>query len=65
MVDIVKRRKGSTCALFRGIGKMLVWGSTFTQRVGGANGWCVVCIRKRVENGVMMVCEMTNGRCEL
>jgi hypothetical protein len=30
-------------------------------------GWwvCVVSIGKAVENGVVMVCERTNGRCEL
>jgi hypothetical protein len=28
--------KGPTCALFKGIGKMLCWGSIFTQR---ARGW--------------------------
>ncbi len=34
-VDRVEGEKGSTCALFWGIGKMLGWGSTFIQRVGG------------------------------
>jgi hypothetical protein len=29
-VDIMEGGKGLTCALFRGIGKMLGWGSTFT-----------------------------------
>ncbi len=29
------------------------------------SGWCVVCIGKVVENGIMVVCEKTNGRCEL
>jgi hypothetical protein len=29
------------------------------------NGWCMVCIKKRVKNGVMLVCERTNGQCEL
>jgi hypothetical protein len=27
--------KGHTCALFKGIEKVLGWGFTFTQRVGG------------------------------
>ncbi len=31
--------------------------------MGGA--LCVVSIGKVVENGVMVVCEKTNGRCEL
>ncbi len=33
-------------------------------RVGvswGVGGWCVGCIGKVVENGVVMVCERTNG----
>ncbi len=25
----------------------------------------MVCIRKGVENGVVLMCERTNGRCEL
>jgi hypothetical protein len=29
-----EKGKGPTCALFSGIGKMLCWGSAFTQRVG-------------------------------
>jgi hypothetical protein len=33
--------------------------------VWGVGGWCVICIIQVVENGVMMVCERTNGRCEL
>ncbi len=33
--------------------------------VWGAGGWCMVCIGKVVENGAMVVCERTNGRCEL
>jgi hypothetical protein len=38
--------KGPTCAMFKGIGKLLCWGSTFTQRVGlvgGVSGWCMSC----------------------
>ncbi len=27
--------------------------------------WCVVCIRKGVENEIVVVCERTNGQCEL
>jgi hypothetical protein len=63
-VDIMEGGKGPTCALFRGIGKMLCWGSTFTWRprgwwgelMGGMGGWRVVGIGKLVENGVMVVC---------
>jgi hypothetical protein len=29
------------------------------------SGWYVVCIGKVVENGAMVVCERTTGRCEL
>ncbi len=35
------------------------------KMVWGVDGQCVVCIIKVVENGVVMVCERTNGRCEL
>jgi hypothetical protein len=39
--------KGPTCALFRGIGKVLCWGSIFIQKPGGlvkgTSGWSVVC----------------------
>ncbi len=28
---------------------------------GGVDGWCVVCIKKLVENGVVVVCEKING----
>jgi hypothetical protein len=31
----------------------------------GINGWCVVYIRKGMENGVVVVCERGNGQCEL
>jgi hypothetical protein len=31
------------------------------KMVWGVGGWCVVCIKKGVENGVVMVCERTNG----
>ncbi len=31
----------------------------------GVGGWNVVWIGKVVENGVVVVCERTNGRCEL
>jgi len=34
-VDGREGGKGLTCALFRGIGKMLGWGYTFTRRVRG------------------------------
>jgi len=30
--------KGRTCALFRGIVKVLCWGSIFTQRLGVGEG---------------------------
>jgi hypothetical protein len=39
-----------------------VW---FIKMVWGIGGWCMVCIGKKVENGVMVVCEKTNGQCEL
>ncbi len=35
------------------------------KMVWGVDGWCVVCIIKVVENGVLMMCERTNGQCEL
>jgi len=31
----------------------------------GVGGWCVVCIGNVMDNGIMVVCEKTNGRCEL
>jgi hypothetical protein len=40
-------------------------GAWVVKMVWGVGGWCVVCIRKVVENGVMVVCERTNGQCEL
>jgi hypothetical protein len=43
-VDIMEGRKGLTCALFKGIGKVLGWGSTFTLRITvGRGNWWVVC----------------------
>jgi hypothetical protein len=39
--------------------------SWVVKMVRGVGGWCVVCIRKVAENEVMVVCERTNGRCEL
>jgi hypothetical protein len=45
--DRMEGGKGLTCALFRGIRKMLCWGFTFTQRaeglVGRISGWCMSC----------------------
>jgi len=29
--------------------------------VGGVGGWCMVCIRKGVENEVVVLCERTNA----
>jgi hypothetical protein len=40
-------------------------GAWVVKMVWWVGGWCVVCIGKVVENGVVMVCEKTNGRCEL
>jgi hypothetical protein len=40
-------------------------GAWVVKMVWGFGGWCVVCIGKVVENGVMVVCERTNGQCEL
>jgi hypothetical protein len=42
------------------VGGLLKW---YGGLVGGA--LCVVSIGKVVENGVMVVCEKTNGQCEL
>jgi hypothetical protein len=42
----MERGKGLTCALFKGIRKMLGWGFTFMKGWGlvrGANGWCMIC----------------------
>ncbi len=39
-----------------------VW---FVKMVWGVGGWCVVCIRKGVGNGAMVVYERANKRCEL
>ncbi len=39
-----------------------VW---FVKIIWGVGGWCAVCIRKRVENKVVVVCERENGQCEL
>jgi hypothetical protein len=33
----MEREKGPTCALFKGIGKMLDWGFTFTRKAGYRN----------------------------
>jgi hypothetical protein len=35
-----------------------VW---FVKMVWKINEWCVVCIGKGAENGVVLVCEKTNG----
>ncbi len=35
-----------------------VW---FVKMVWEISEWCVVCIGKGVENGVVLVCEKTNG----
>ncbi len=41
-------------------------GSTwFIKMVWGVGEWCMVCIGNGVETGVVVVCEKTNGRCEL
>ncbi len=40
-------------------------GAWFVKIVWGVGGWCVVCIGKGVENGVVVVYEITNGQCEL
>ncbi len=32
---------------------------------GGVGGSCVVCIKKLVENGVVVVCEKINGQSKL
>jgi hypothetical protein len=42
-----------------------VGGAWVVKMVWGVGGWCVVCIGKVVENGVVIVCERTNGRYEL
>ncbi len=39
--------------------------SWVVKMVWGVGGWCVVYIRKVVGNGVVVVCERTNWRCEL
>jgi hypothetical protein len=31
----------------------------------GNNAWCMVCIGKGMENGVVVVCERGNEQCEL
>ncbi len=36
--DRMEKGKGFTCALFRGIEKVLGWGSTFTRNVGVGKG---------------------------
>jgi hypothetical protein len=36
--DKVEGGKGSTCAFFKGIKKVLGWGSTFTHRIKGRWG---------------------------
>jgi hypothetical protein len=43
----------------------LVRGVWVVKMVWGIGGWCMVCIGKVVENGVVVVCEKTNGWCEL
>jgi len=40
-------------------------GTWFVKMVWRVGEWCVVCIRKGVENEVVVVCERTNGQCEL
>ncbi len=40
-------------------------GAWFVKIVSGIGWWCVVCIGKEVENGVVVVYEMANGQCEL
>jgi hypothetical protein len=33
--------------------------------IGETSGWCMVCIRKGVENEFAVVCGKANGRCEV
>lgn len=40
-------------------------GAWVVKMIWGISGWCVVCIGKIVENGVVMVRESINGQCEL
>ncbi len=40
-------------------------GAWVVKMAWGVGGWCVVYIGKVVENGVVMVCERTNGQYEL
>jgi hypothetical protein len=40
-------------------------GARFVKMVWQIGGWCVVCIRKKMENEVVVVCERINGQCEL
>jgi hypothetical protein len=41
------------------------WCVAYYLIVWGIGGWCLVCIRKWVENGVVVVCEKINEQCEL
>ncbi len=47
------------------VGRGVVGGGWFVKMVWWVGGWCVVSIGKVVENGVVVVCEKTNGRCKL
>jgi len=38
-----------------------VGGAWVVKMVWGISGWCMVHIGKVVENGVVVVCEKTNG----
>jgi hypothetical protein len=40
-------------------------GAWVVKMVWGFGGWFVVWIKNIVENGAMVVCGRTNGRCEL
>jgi hypothetical protein len=42
-----------------------VGGVWVVKMVWVVDGWCVVCIRKVVDNGVVVVYERTIGQCEL
>jgi len=42
-----------------------VGGVWFVKMQWGVGGWCIVCIGKGVEIGVVVVCERENKQCEL
>jgi hypothetical protein len=49
----------------RGLVGELVGDEWVVKVAWGVGGWCVVCIGNVMDNGIMVVCEKTNGRCEL